>query len=166
MRSNWRCGNQNRTQIGVLFILSSNLHVTENMISKNVAVKYKTDLSKQLGGAYYNMMPTFFNINYNDSASETFVLCLWDKFVVENSPSPSDEATLDRPVLEIELDTESGFDTSFLNIWESEWCCSVLSGAGFPWASSARRLRRFIIVGTTFDEMDSIPGSCEQNMHK
>lgn len=45
------------------------------MISKNVAVKYKTDLSKQLGGAYYNMMLTF-NINYNDSASETFVLCL------------------------------------------------------------------------------------------
>lgn len=39
------CGNQNRTQIGVLFILSSNLHVTENMISKNVAVKYKTDIS-------------------------------------------------------------------------------------------------------------------------
>jgi len=35
--------------------------------------------------------------------------------VVENSLSPSDEATLDRPVLEIELDTESGFDTSFLN---------------------------------------------------
>lgn len=114
------------------------------------------------------MLPTFFNVNYHDhdSASETFVLCLCNKFVVENSLSSLDEPTLDRAELEIELDTESGVCTWLLNIWESERCCSVASGAGFPWASSARRLRRFITVGKTFDEMDSNPGSCEQNMHR
>ena len=57
----------------------------------------------------------------------------------------------------------AGFDCCVwcLELWEDR-CGGGLGGCGvgFPWASSASRLRRFMTVGRNLDEMARSPASC------
>ena len=96
------------------------------------------------------------------STSSTFVLRLCIRLGLECSIPPSEEEIFD-DTDESGNKLNAGFDCCVwcLGPWEAR-CGGGLGGCGvgFPWASSASRLRRFMTVGRNLDEMARSPASC------
>lgn len=96
------------------------------------------------------------------STSSTFVLRLCIRLGLECSIPPSEEEIFD-DTDESGNKLNAGFDCCVwcLELWEAR-CGGGLGGCGvgFPWASSASRLRRFMTVGRNLDVMARSPASC------
>lgn len=89
---------------------------------------------------------------------------LWVKLGLEYSTLLSVDEILD-DTDDSGIEVDNGFDGCvwFLKPWDNtDPDCLDGWGVGLPWASSASRLRRFIIVGRNLDEIDSNPASCRQ----
>lgn len=93
------------------------------------------------------------------SASWMFVVRLCIKLGLEYStPLSEGEILDDTDDSGIWLDMGFGWGVWFLKFWKYDGLGA--SGVGFPWASSASRLRRFMTVGRNLDEMERRPPSC------
>lgn len=96
------------------------------------------------------------------SGSWMFVARLRVKLELEYStPSSDDEMFDDTDDSGIEFDNGCDGWVWCLNPWETaDPGCLDAWVVGWPCASSASRLRRFITVGRNLDEIDSSPASC------